>query len=123
ADIPKELHDAIESGSIAGLRDKLAPKYPEYAALRNALQNASETDRDKIELNMNRWRKVPDDLGERHIRVNVPAFQLEVHDGNQIPLTMKVVVGANDTKTPLFSSDMNTVLFSPYWNIPESILT
>ena len=96
--------------------------HSDYAQLRTALANASAEDRKKIELNMNRWRKVPDDLGERHIRVNVPAFELAVHDGSNVPLKMKVVVGTNDNKTPLFSSDMKYVVFSPYWNIPESIL-
>jgi murein L,D-transpeptidase YcbB/YkuD len=36
---------------------------------------------------------------------------------------MKVVVGTNANRTPLFSDLMETVVFSPYWNIPESIAT
>lgn len=122
-DVRKTVDDAIASDSIAQLADRLAPKHVEYARLRSALQNAAGTDRDVIELNMNRWRKMPDDLGERHIRINIPAFELEVHDGNAIPLKMKVVVGTNENKTPLFSGEMKYVVFSPYWNIPESILT
>ena len=121
-DVERAVKDAIASDSIADLANKLAPIHSDYAQLRSALANASAEDRKKIELNMNRWRKVPDDLGERHIRVNVPAFELAVHDGSNIPLKMKVVVGTNDNKTPLFSSDMKYVVFSPYWNIPESIL-
>jgi murein L,D-transpeptidase YcbB/YkuD len=122
-DLKATLMDAIQSGSIAQLPDRLAPVHVEYSRLRTALQNAAPDVRHTIELNMERWRKLPDDLGERHIRVNVPAFELEVHDRGQIPLKMRVVVGANDNKTPLFTSDMKYVVFSPYWNIPESILT
>jgi len=122
APVEQVLKDSIASDSIADLANKLAPVHTDYARLRAALANASAGDRTKIELNMDRWRKVPDDLGERHIRVNVPAFELAVHDGANIPLTMKVVVGTNDNKTPLFSSEMKYVVFSPYWNIPESIL-
>jgi len=121
-DVKKALNDAIQSDSIARLADQLAPLHVEYARLRTALQNASAEDRAKIALNMDRWRKLHDDLGERHIRINVPAFELEVHEGSTIPLKMKVVVGDNDTKTPLFSSPMKYLVFSPYWNIPESIL-
>ena len=55
--------------------------------------------------------------------MNIPSFQLDVHENGQTPLTMKVVVGSNDNKTPLFSSEMKYVVFSPYWNIPESIMT
>jgi murein L,D-transpeptidase YcbB/YkuD len=35
---------------------------------------------------------------------------------------MRVITGAPDTPTPLFSDEMTYVVFSPYWNIPESIL-
>jgi len=122
-DWKKELQDAIESNSIAQLADRLAPIHADYVRLSAALINASPEDREQIELNMNRWRKVPDDLGARHLRINVAAFELEVHDGDEIPLRMKVVVGDNENKTPLFSSEMKYVVFSPYWNIPESILT
>jgi murein L,D-transpeptidase YcbB/YkuD len=123
ANVEREVKAAIDSNAIAQLADRLAPIHPEYARLRAALQTAPEAEREQIELNMDRWRELPDDLGARHIRVNVPAFDLEVHDGPQIPLRMKVVVGDNWHKTPLFSSDMKAVIFSPYWNIPESILT
>jgi len=123
ADVKKEIEGAIESDSISQLSDQLAPKHVEYARLRQALQGATPDVAKTIELNMDRWRKLPDDLGERHIVVNVPSFELEVHDGTQIPIRMRVVVGKNENRTPLFSSVMKYVVFSPYWNIPESILT
>ena len=123
ADLKDAINDAIQFDTIAQLGDRLAPKYVDYDRLRTALQTAAGEDARKIELNMNRWRQLPDDLGERHIRVNIPSFELEVHDNGQIPLRMKVVVGTNENKTPMFSSEMKYVVFSPYWNIPESIMT
>jgi murein L,D-transpeptidase YcbB/YkuD len=77
----------------------------------------------QIEANLERLRWLPNDMGTRHIVVNIPAYELQVHEGEQVPLTMKVVVGANANRTPLFSDLMETVVFSPYWNIPESIAT
>jgi murein L,D-transpeptidase YcbB/YkuD len=121
--VKQSVAEAIESDTVSQLADRLAPIHFEYARLRNALLSATPDARLQIELNMDRWRKLPDDLGARHIRVNVPAFELEVHEGDHVPLRMKVVVGTNDNKTPLFSSEMKNVVFSPYWNIPESILT
>jgi L,D-transpeptidase YcbB len=123
ADVKKALEDAIEHDSIPQLSDQLPPKHVEYARLKQALQSASPEVVKQIELNMDRWRKQPDDLGERYIMVNVPSFELEVHDGKQVPLRMRVVVGSNENRTPLFSSAMKYVVFSPYWNIPESIMT
>jgi murein L,D-transpeptidase YcbB/YkuD len=35
---------------------------------------------------------------------------------------MKVVVGKEGANTTLFSGDLNQIVFSPYWNIPQSIV-
>jgi L,D-transpeptidase YcbB len=76
---------------------------------------------DQIELNLERLRWLPRDLGERHILVNIPEYRLEVWDHGQVPLAMKVVVGKKDTPTPIFNDDMTHVIFAPYWNVPDSI--
>jgi murein L,D-transpeptidase YcbB/YkuD len=75
----------------------------------------------QIELNMERWRWFPRDLGAVHIQVNVPEYHLELRDHGQIALAMNVVVGAVDKPTPVFSDTMTTIAFAPYWNVPASI--
>ena len=75
----------------------------------------------QLELNLERWRWLPRSLGERHILVNVPEYRLEVREGNQVPLSMRVVVGKKDTPTPIFDDEMTHVIFSPYWNVPPEI--
>ena len=75
----------------------------------------------QIELNMERWRWLPRDLGENHARVNIPEYRLDIWEGEQIALTMRVVVGAPDNKTPVFADQMTHIVFSPYWNVPPSI--
>jgi murein L,D-transpeptidase YcbB/YkuD len=34
---------------------------------------------------------------------------------------MKVVVGKQDTPTPIFNDAMTYLIFAPYWNVPDSI--
>jgi murein L,D-transpeptidase YcbB/YkuD len=75
----------------------------------------------QIEINLERWRWLPRDLGERHILVNIPEYRLEVWDRGQVPVSMRVVVGKQDTQTPIFSDEMTYVVFSPYWNVPPDI--
>jgi murein L,D-transpeptidase YcbB/YkuD len=75
----------------------------------------------QIEMNMERWRWFPRDLGERHIRVNVPEYQMELWEGGRPVLPMKVIVGSREKPTPIFSDKMTTIVFSPYWNVPSSI--
>ena len=75
----------------------------------------------EIALNMERWRWLPRDLGDRYILVNIPEYRLEVWEHDRVPLTMRVVVGKADTPTPIFSDTMTHVVFSPYWNVPPDI--
>ncbi len=107
------------------------PHHPEYAALQKSLaslraQQIPEGDdrRRLLALNLERWRWMPDDLGTRHVIVNIPAFHLAVRENQRAVLDMKVVVGESDAehRTPVFSGEMATVVFSPYWNVPDSIV-
>ena len=75
----------------------------------------------QIELNMERWRWLPRDLGATHARVNIPEYRLDIWEADRIALTMRVVVGAIDNKTPIFADQMTHIVFSPYWNVPPSI--
>jgi L,D-transpeptidase YcbB len=38
-----------------------------------------------------------------------------------VALDMRVIVGKRGNETPLFSDEMETVVFSPYWLVPETI--
>ena len=75
----------------------------------------------QIELNMERWRWLPRDLGDRHILVNIPDMRLDVRERGNVPLTMRVVVGKQDTPTPIFNDEMTYLVFAPYWNVPPDI--
>ena len=76
----------------------------------------------QVALNLERWRAMPDDLGARHLFVNIPAFHLIAREDGKPVLDIRVVVGKLTNKTPVFSSTMSTIVFSPYWNIPDSIV-
>jgi murein L,D-transpeptidase YcbB/YkuD len=75
----------------------------------------------QIRMNMERWRWLPRELGNRYILVNIPEMRLDVYEGEQVPLSMRVVVGKEDTQTPIFNDEMTHVVFSPYWNVPPTI--
>jgi murein L,D-transpeptidase YcbB/YkuD len=75
----------------------------------------------QIELNLERMRWLPRNLGARHILVNVPEYRLEVYEGQRTEFGMNVITGAKGTPTPIFSDTMTHIVFSPYWNVPDSI--
>jgi murein L,D-transpeptidase YcbB/YkuD len=75
----------------------------------------------QIRANMERWRWLPDQLGHRHIIVNVSAYQLSAYDHGGRQFTMDAITGTCDTPTPQISGELHTVVFSPYWSIPKKI--
>jgi len=76
----------------------------------------------QVEVNLERWRWMPDDFGARHIMVNIPLYHVFAREDGKVVKDIRVVVGKVGHETPIFSEDMTTVVFSPYWNIPDSIV-
>ena len=111
---------------------RVQPQHHQYEQLRQELvrtltaADLSDNERGQratvLALNMDRWRWMPDDLGPRHLLVNIPAFELQARENGASVLTMRVVTGKkNGNETPIFSGDMKTAVFSPAWNVPDSI--
>jgi murein L,D-transpeptidase YcbB/YkuD len=75
----------------------------------------------QVVVNMERWRWLPDELGRRHIRVNIADYSVEVWEEGKVTLAMKAVVGREYRETPMFSAKMTYVVLSPYWNVPPVI--
>ena len=76
----------------------------------------------QLMINLERWRWLPRQPGERHIRVNIADFTLEVVERDSVALFMRVVVGKTYRRTPVFSDRMTYLVLNPYWNIPTTIL-
>jgi L,D-transpeptidase YcbB len=75
----------------------------------------------QIELNMERWRWLPRELGDRYILVNTANFTLDVVEHGQPVLAMRVVVGRPARRTPFFSADMTYLVLNPHWYVPPTI--
>jgi murein L,D-transpeptidase YcbB/YkuD len=76
---------------------------------------------DKLLVNMEQWRWMPEDLGKFHVWSNVPEYTVRVmRDGAAIH-TERIIIGKPNTQTPIFSNAMNQVVFHPYWGVPDSI--
>lgn len=75
----------------------------------------------QIELTMERWRLLPQYLGNRYILVNIANYHLYGVENNNESITMRIVVGKPEWNTPMFSEEMTHIVMNPYWNIPPSI--
>lgn len=76
---------------------------------------------ERVLFNMEQWRWMPDDLGRLHVMVNIPEFQLRMMKDGQPIHVERVVTGTVANQTPIFSKDMQTVVFQPGWGVPPSI--
>jgi murein L,D-transpeptidase YcbB/YkuD len=77
---------------------------------------------EQILINMDRMRWMPSRPDGNLIIVNIPEFILHVMDGGKNVFDMNVVVGKEGHNTVSFTGDLNQVVFSPYWNVPQSIV-
>ena len=91
------------------------------AATRAELNVPVERRVEQLELNLERWRWLPKDLGRRHIIVNIAAFELQVVEDEAAVLAMRVVVGRPYNRTPVLSDTMRYLVLNPYWHVPRSI--
>jgi len=75
-----------------------------------------------ILINMERIRWMPAAPATDYILVNIPEFTMHVYEQGNLAFDMVVVVGSEANSTVIFSGTLNQVVFSPYWNVPNSIL-
>ncbi|HYV20570.1 MAG TPA: L,D-transpeptidase family protein [Verrucomicrobiae bacterium] len=75
----------------------------------------------QVELNLERWRWMPRRLGDPHVEVNVPGFELRLVRGDRSALTSRVVAGSAFTPTPIFTDRIVAVVANPPWNVPREL--
>jgi murein L,D-transpeptidase YcbB/YkuD len=73
-------------------------------------------------LNMGRMQWMVQEPQGQMIVVNIPEFILHVKEGKNEVFNMPVVVGKEGHSTMMFTGNLNQVVFSPYWNVPPSIV-
>ena len=122
-----EIADASEPGVYL---QELHPKHVQFQRLHQALlkaraeseAGAKPANMQKIIVNMERWRWMPENLGSLHVLLNVPAFTVYVAKDGKPVYTDKIVVGELKYATPIFSADLKSVVFNPEWTVPPTIV-
>ena len=77
----------------------------------------------QLQVNLERFRWLPAELGGRYIYVNIPDYKLYAYEAGEPVLVMRVVVGDEyRSATPVFADSMTSVVFRPYWYVPHRIL-
>jgi murein L,D-transpeptidase YcbB/YkuD len=115
---------ALAGNRIADALNGLLPTHPQYASLKNALSVTPRTDAakiNKIRLNLDRWRWLPRDLGQKYIIVNVPSYYATLVENGATRWKTRAVAGAIKTPTPQLNATAVGVILNPTWEVPKSI--
>lgn len=86
-----------------------------------ALNRGDAAIRDQLRVNLERWRWLPDDLGRRHVRVNIADFSVQAWKDGVIERVHGAIVGRTYRKTPVFSNSISYVVLNPWWETPPSL--
>jgi len=75
-------------------------------------------------VNMERCRWISPETfnAKEFIFANIPSYEMTLIRDGKIVFDSPVVVGDSSTKTVIFSGKMSYIVFSPYWNLPKSII-
>ena len=76
----------------------------------------------RLAINLDRYKKLPKQMPERYIWVNIPGFYLQVRENDSLMLHSRIVVGKPKTRTPLLQSAIGNIVTYPQWTIPNSII-
>jgi murein L,D-transpeptidase YcbB/YkuD len=76
----------------------------------------------QVLVNMERVRWMPAEKDTNYILVNIPEYKMHVYDSGHLVFDMNVIVGTAANSTVIFNGNLKYVVFSPYWNVPESIV-
>jgi murein L,D-transpeptidase YcbB/YkuD len=78
---------------------------------------------DKAAVNLERLRWLPDSVkNHKFILVNIANYQLDYINNLDTIFSTRAIVGKQYHETPIFTAEMSYIVFSPYWNIPYSIV-
>jgi murein L,D-transpeptidase YcbB/YkuD len=88
-----------------------------------ALNLPLETRIQQIEINLERYRWLLSDFGDRYVLINIPDYHLYAYEGGKRAFDMRVVVGGEyGNATPVFADSMTYLVFRPRWYVPQRIL-
>ncbi|MRX67354.1 Murein L,D-transpeptidase YcbB/YkuD [Flavobacterium resistens] len=117
----RELMDAVMKYKV---RNGFKPNYI-LAEEHIKEMNVPISDKVKtLQLNMERCRTIAAEIAgkDEYVLVNVPSFELIYVKNGKVQLKSSVFVGAPLTKTTIFNGEIDRIVFSPYWTVPQSIV-
>ena len=75
----------------------------------------------QLRANLERWRWLPDDLGDEYVLVNIAGFNMTVISDGEAIMSQRVMVGQPYRRTPVFTGRITYLVLNPSWEVPQSL--
>ncbi len=75
-----------------------------------------------MQINLWRWLSLPSIPPTRYVMVNIPAYRLYFIENQQQTLTMRVIVGDNQHRTPIMVTQVSSLTVNPQWTPTYNII-
>jgi murein L,D-transpeptidase YcbB/YkuD len=113
ASFPKSFRDYVAN------MEWMSGKYVMLRGLMARAAAARSPDRviERLRINMDRARVLPGPW-VRHVEVDASSGRLWYYEAGEEVGTMRVVVGAKETQTPMLVGSLTWAIVNPYWNVP-----
>ena len=86
------------------------------------LLNITPSDRiQQLAINTARQKAFGTPAEQHYIQVNIPEFKLRLYEQGKTILDMKTIIGRKSRQTPVFDTDIDTLVVNPSWSVPRSI--
>jgi murein L,D-transpeptidase YcbB/YkuD len=106
----------------------LHPQHPQFEKLRQeylALLKRGKSPKSRavqrLLVNMEQWRWMPDNMGDLYVWNNVPDFMQRVVKDGKIIRKVRIVAGELSKQTSIFTRSLKKITFKPTWIVPDSI--
>lgn len=76
----------------------------------------------QVQVNLERLRWILNDLGRRHVLINIASFRARAYVDGRQRWSGRVQVGTRYRQTPSFAATVSSVVYNPTWTVPYTIL-
>jgi L,D-transpeptidase YcbB len=76
----------------------------------------------ELQVNLERLRWMPRNLGNSYVLVDITGYQLTLYRFEKPQLTMRAIVGDDRGRTPIMNAKIQSVDLNPSWKIPKRIV-
>lgn len=77
---------------------------------------------DEMQVNLERWRWLPNSLGSFYALAVLPSFEMSLIKEDSLLLRQRIVCGKVGRNTPSFNATMSYIDINPTWTVPPTIL-